>query len=302
MNSRNEIAVELRALSALVAGIDPTTPYSVPDGYFDRFSAGVLSRIAGLQPSPFKVPEGYFEGLAARVLSRVKAAAADSLSVENVSDELAGLSAVVAGISRETPYRLPEGYFEELSPVLTVIRERPAYHVPEEYFEEMSPILSVAGEGSAYRVPEGYFEELPQLIMAKVGQTRSARIVPISRDEDSRANQRVLKGNWWKYSSVAAIAACFLLIFSWPQPATNPGSNKPATADAVTQGLQKVSDQEMEAYLDEHHSFVADPAGNSTGTLDMNEGEVESLLSEASDSDLQQYMEEHGSGEDVATN
>ena len=44
------------------------------------------------------------------------------------------------------------------------------------------------------------------------------------------------------------------------------------------------------------------PSNTSTATLEMNEGDVKSLLGEVSDSDLQQYMEEHGKAEDLATN
>src|SRR5579872_7428939 len=167
MESRNEIAVELKALSELVSKISRATPYGVPDGYFDRFPAGVLSRLVAGSPT-FRVPGGYFEGFAAQVLSRVKQEAAERRPSGEVAEELAGLSATVAGIGRLTPYRVPEGYFDELSPVLVVAREKAAYHLPSDYFAELSPILRVAEQGTAYRVPEGYFEELPRTISAKV--------------------------------------------------------------------------------------------------------------------------------------
>ncbi len=48
--------------------------------------------------------------------------------------------------------------------------------------------------------------------------------------------------------------------------------------------------------------FSRTPSNNSTATLDMNEGDVKSLLGDVSDSDLQQYMEEHGKADDLATN
>ena len=70
----------------------------------------------------------------------------------------------------------------------------------------------------------------------------------------------------------------------------------------ITQALQKVSDGEMQAYLDDQRTLLADAGGTSTATLDMNEGEVKSVLGEVSDNDLQQYMEEHGKADDLATN
>src|SRR5579872_6639437 len=98
MEPRNEIAVELKALSELVSRISRATPYGVPEGYFDRFAAGVLSRLVAGSPT-FRVPGGYFEGFAAQVLSRVKQEAAEKRQASGeVAEELAGLSATVAAI------------------------------------------------------------------------------------------------------------------------------------------------------------------------------------------------------------
>jgi hypothetical protein len=254
MEERNEISVELSALSALVGGISRQTPYGVPDGYFGELPAVVMSRIASRSKSfTYQVPNGYFDSFATQVLARIKAG-----SVEEEE-----LSPVFSRISRVMPYQVPEGYFDELSPVLTVAQDR-----------------------ATYQAPEGYFAELPKSILEKVA-------APVT-------GGKVLKGNWWKYSSVAAIAACFLLIFSWPQADTK--HTEGVMTPDVAQALQKVSDQEMQAYLDDQHSILAEPGNTSTATLDMNEGEVKSLLGEVPDDDLQQYMEEHGKAEDLATN
>jgi hypothetical protein len=293
MEERNEISVELRALSELVSGISRQTPYGVPVGYFDQLPPLVMSRIAG-KKATFQVPEGYFNDFASQVLARVKA-------VESVDAELTRLSPAICGITREMPYWLPEGYFDELSPVLTILRDKPAYAVPQGYFDELSSLLTVAQDRSTYQVPEGYFAALPRRILEKVAEPVAAiRVVPIHRDNLRREGGKVLRGNWWKYTSVASIAACFLLIFSWPQVGTNVG--KSGMTPDVTQDLQKVSDQEMQTYLDDQHAILAEPANNSTATLDMNEGDVKSLLGEVSDDDLTQYMEEHGKADDLATN
>lgn len=271
MEERNEISVELSALSALVRGISRQTPYGVPVGYFEELPAVVTGRIVGKNMT-FQVPEGYFDGFATQVLARIKTGASTPMG-ESVDAELARLSPAISGITRVMPYQLPEGYFEELSPVLTVVQD-----------------------GSTYQVPEGYFAEFPKRMLEKVAApVPVAKVIPIHREDE-----KVLKGNWWKYSSVAAIAACFLLIFSWPQADTKVGGGK-TTLD-VAQAFQKVSDQEMQAYLDDQHAILAEPVNTSTATLEMNEGDVKSLLGEVSDSDLQQYMEEHGKAEDLATN
>lgn len=82
---------------------------------------------------------------------------------ENILEELRPISGLVAEISRETPYGLPDGYFEALpGKVLARIRtggvmlpERPA------------PL---------YSIPEGYFEGFAEKLMnrIKAGQTASS--------------------------------------------------------------------------------------------------------------------------------
>src|SRR5580700_7926559 len=213
MEERNEISVELSALSALVGGISRQTPYGVPVGYFGDLPAKVMSRIAS-QSTTFQVPDGYFDGFATQVLARIKAG---SMGEEE-------LPPVFSRISRVIPYQVPEGYFEELSPVLAVLRDRPAY-----------------------AVPEGYFAGLPKSILERVAApVTAARVIPMNHD-----GRKVLKGHWWKFSSVAAIAACLLVIVSWPQADTK-HTEGVMTVD-VAQALQKVSDQEMQAYLDDQH-------------------------------------------------
>jgi hypothetical protein len=309
MEPRKEIAVELSALSELLSGISRQTPYRVPDGYFQELPARVLGRLVGESPT-FRVPAGYFDGLAAQVLGRIKAgpesgslagmagvgAAGDgtvgneAAAGERVSEELLRLSATVSQIGREMPFRLPEGYFDELSPVLTVARDIPAYRAPEGYFSELpAELISKATAMTA------------TMTAPAAGVATIIPIEPVSASATRPGGEKVLKGQWWKYSSVAAVAACLLLIVNWPQIDPNSGSKKPDTPN-IAQRLENVSDQEIMAYLDDEHSFVADPAATGTATLDLNEGDVKSLLGDVSDSDLQQYVEEHGKAEDIATN
>jgi hypothetical protein len=306
MQERNEISLELSTLSELVSGIGRKTPYGVPAGYFDQLPDLVMSRVtsdsmilpaAGTILSPggstFRVPEGYFDGFASSVLSRIKAGASTPMSSmgEGVEEELARLSVVVSGISRKTPYALPDGYFEEQSPILTVANDR-----------------------STYQAPAGYFAGLPERILEKVIEPALAGKVirmdsPAANSREERRNEsgKVLKGSWWKYSAAASIAACLLLIFSWPSVDTR--TNNGSVVIETTHGLEKLSDQEILAYLDDQHDALNVSAVNSTAaldpgaaSLDINEGDVKSLLGEVSDNDLQQYMEEHGKADDLATN
>src|ERR1700744_3394898 len=136
MNVRNEISLELQSLSALVDSISRQTPYEVPDGYFNSFPALVLQK--AVKPLTFSVPEGYFEGFAQSVLHRIKSGTGSGAGKEQpqtVQAELAALSDLLARASRQMPYFIPEGYFDELSPILTLLRKSNPYSLPVGYFD-----------------------------------------------------------------------------------------------------------------------------------------------------------------------
>jgi len=290
MNGKNDISDELKALSILVDGISRQHPYTVPAGYFDTLAQQVLSRIAS-KSLTFTVPDGYFDNFASRVLDRIKAGKGtevsevflgevflgDALLGESVQEELVRLSATVSRISRETPYELPEGYFDELSPVLTLLKDRPTYEAPV-----------------------GYFDGLAADATAKMGipvkVSAPAKVIGIG------SRGRILTGNWWKYSAAAVIAGVILTL-SWPQLHM---ANMNATARAIpidlSNVLAKVSDQEMQTYLDDQQSILSEPVANSTANLDINDSDVKSLLGDVPDGELKQYMEEHGRANDIATN
>ena len=285
MNGKNDISDELKALSILVDGISRQHPYTVPAGYFDTLAQQVLSRIAS-KSLTFTVPDGYFDNFASRVLDRIKAGKGTEVSEvflgevflgESVQEELVRLSATVSRISRETPYELPEGYFDELSPVLTLLKDRPTYEAPV-----------------------GYFDGLAADATAKMGipvkVSAPAKVIGIG------SRGRILTGNWWKYSAAAVIAGVILTL-SWPQLHM---ANMNATARAIpidlSNVLAKVSDQEMQTYLDDQQSILSEPVANSTANLDINDSDVKSLLGDVPDGELKQYMEEHGRANDIATN
>ena len=81
------------------------------------------------------------------------------MNVKNeISEELRSLSALVASISRQTPYEVPEGYFANF-PTLTVRRINP--ETPQiEGLESVKPLT--------FNVPEGYFEGFAQGVLARI--------------------------------------------------------------------------------------------------------------------------------------
>ena len=117
MEEKDNILSEIQTVAPGLAGIGSTMPFTVPDDYFELFPFQMLTRVAPLQnPS---VPDGYFDSLPLIMLAKVKS--------QGEENELGTIAPVLAGISREMPYSVPAGYFENLSasPVKT-----PAVVVP----------------------------------------------------------------------------------------------------------------------------------------------------------------------------
>ena len=291
MNAKNEILEELRLLSAVVNDISRETPYRVPAGYFDGFPALMLSltgEAAGAErplfatekdkPLTFSVPEGYFEGFAQGLLDKIKAGS----QIESANEEITRLSPFLSGISRNLPYQTPQGYWEELSPI-------------------MAPLADVR-EKPLYTVPEGYFEGLAEEILSKVNPAKvkePARVLSL--------NQR----SWWKYSAAAVVAGLIFTI-GWLRLHTPSNGHHPAPVADVASNLFKISDQDLQSFLDDQNdqnqsddnsqlAAETEPV-NSTATLDITDSDVKSLLGDVPDGELKSYMEEHGGANDIATN
>ena len=283
MNPKNDISEELRSLSELVATVSRQTPYRVADDYFSDFPARVLLRVKTQhKPLTFSVPEGYFEGFAQGLMARIKAGA--------------GRDAGIARDATAASPLLPEDVDTELtalSPLLAQLRHLGTFQAPEGYFEEISPILALTRGKNPYSVPEEYFHGLPAEIEARVGEPS---------EQQQQGKVITLGGrrtNWWKYSAAAVVAGLIVTI-GWLRLHVSGGDHHPASVD-IAATLPKVSDQELQSFLADQDTTLAQPTNN-TATLDFNDGNLKSLLGDVPDGELKQYMEEHGGSNDIATN
>lgn len=306
MNVKNDISEELRSLSALVATISRETPYRAPEGYFLQFPTAVLERVqaspiktarevprvAGLEgnkPLTFNVPEGYFEGFAQQVLNRIKAGSGSSAGSVDLSwrtsssgalgDEEERLPTILIETGRITPYSVPEGYFEGLS-----------------------PILAVAKDKNPYLVPAGYFEGLAAGI---AGRT-------VEKQERIHRQARVISfGRRMKYAAAAVVAGLIVTVgwLRW-HPATPTAPRQVAAvvpSAEIIKNLSKVSDADLQNYLVDQDTTLAQPVGSignvgTMATVDMDDSNLKTLLGDVSDGELKQYMDEHGGANDIATN
>jgi hypothetical protein len=298
MNVRNDISEELRSLSELVATISRETPYRVADGYFTDLAERILLRVKTQhRPLAFKVPEGYFEGFAEGVLARIKAGAAKGsgggpTGPGGTDEGLARADRDLAG-SPGQGLSPVDRELAELSPLLAQLRALPTYRLPEGYFDELSPLLTIAKELNPYTVPVEYFQQLPAAIGEKLVTPRKepapARVVPFGR----RRTQL------WKYSAAAVVAG---LIFSigWLRLHVSGGGDSATSAD-ITASVRKISDQDLQRFLADQDTTLAQPSTNLVNQ-DFTENDIKSLLGEVPDGELKQYMEEHGGANDIATN
>ena len=161
----------------------------------------------------------------------------------------------------------------------------------------MSPLLAVVRGKNPYLVPEGYFESLSEVITARTERTIGretgvGKVVAFG----SRARRSI---GWLKYSAAAVVAGLIFMVgwLRWHQPAGE--TNNPAFNLAT---LSKVSDAELQNYLTDQDTTLAQPLSNTTATIDMNDTDLKTLLGDVPDGELKQYMEEHGGASDIATN
>ena len=125
MTRSTDIVKELEEISPVVAQLNATLPYQVPEVYFETLSTVVMARIAAggneenslLQVAgksmPQDVPAGYFDSLADSILTKLKTANSA------VTAELQELSPVVAAIGNSNVYEVPAGYFDTVADAVT---------------------------------------------------------------------------------------------------------------------------------------------------------------------------------------
>jgi len=126
MTRNKDILNELEQISEVVAKINPVVPYQVPEVYFETLSSVIMARIAAggqeenslLQVAgkqmPQDIPVGYFDSLSDSILAKIKAQ-----PLQTASEELASLSPLLAGISKNNVYEVPAGYFDSFAHAVT---------------------------------------------------------------------------------------------------------------------------------------------------------------------------------------
>ncbi len=166
MEANTDILKELSSLSPLIAEMNKTNVFSVPDGYFDSISSKVLMFLPEEQNLFQKdqqgetqgIPAGYFDQLADSILHKIK-------SGETAIEEIRRLSPLLYDIQHKNVLTVPAGYFESLNNSLFHTHEK---SLSKDELGEISPDLYSLRDKNVFQAPGGYFAGLADDILKKI--------------------------------------------------------------------------------------------------------------------------------------
>jgi hypothetical protein len=286
----NEILNELRQLSLLVADLSRENMLRVPENYFEQLSGIIMLRINSMQPdeafsfhlpaidkniSFSAPPAGYFEGFAEKLLIRVKAEAGD-----NVDQELENLSPFLSKMKRETPFSVPQNYFKELSDI--VVESAKTIDFVDDQAENLSPLMEDLRNKTTYTTPLSYFDNFSGRVLSHIkSESKIAKIVAIGS-----------RKTWLRVAAAAIVVGIISTIGFY---SLNKNNQSPTT-DPIA-ALSKLSDDEMNGYLQDQYSPIYDTVITNTNSplasSDLSNAEdTDELLNNISDDELKQYFNE----------
>lgn len=212
---------------------------------------------SGLSPNAgdnlYSVPEGYFDGLASSVLAKIKGETPVA-----ASEEIAQLSPLLAGISRQLPFSVPDNFFQLNLEGLKAFTSE----------SEESLVLSFVEKEMPYEVPVGYFANFPEQVLEKVAK-RQAKVVPL------------MKRKWVRLAVAAMVTG--IMAISGLMYFNNRGS---ATSDPVT-AVKKASTQELNDFI---KSTVVNSTDDNAGVTAHNATQTKKLFNDVSDKELDAFL------------
>jgi hypothetical protein len=213
--------------------------------------------IAGLRSiNPYRVPAGYFSTLPEIVL-------------ENLRTE-----AFLAPANSGT-YKAPSGYFEGLANnILEKIKAVDAINEVSAELEEVAPLLNKISREEVYKAPADYFAnvDFAAKAMRKEGKVVTLRIAR----------------KWMQYAAAAVMTGILVtgaFMFTNERPNLN-------DQNGVSSEFNKVSEADLEKYLDNPEHFVAAPAATSLAS-EADLATIKTNIQTLSDEELNQYLKEN---------
>lgn len=216
----------------------------------------------------YSVPKGYFENFAALVLKRIKVEQAAS-----AFEELEVLSPLLASLSKEMPYSVPNGYFFKNTKELDQL-----------IGDETLPEILQGLKTMLYTLPVSYFDNLPEQILKKANPEQ-AKIISINSSR-----------RWMHYAAAAvitgAIAISSIFYFGNNQ-SVDPTSQ---SHEWVAKKLKNVPDKELDEFINTTGVNTTALAKSATSE----KTEVRKLIKDIPDSELDKFLDEVGVEEDLS--
>lgn len=232
---------------------------------------------------------------------------------QEISAELKEISPFLAKMAPVNPYALPAGYFAELP---SAIKEKIRIEVGLQ-----------GGSGQAYQAPEGYFEGLAGNILAKIQQqpvlasevrTELEAVAPFLNTLDKQHLYAVPPGyfeqadfattarnkqkeggifnlkmarRWMQYAAAALVAGVLVTgAFLFSDKNDYAEYEKYNRLDIPAE-LNKVSEEDLGKYLDNHEHFVTAPEITVPPTQEL--ADENEPIQTLSDEELDQYLKEN---------
>lgn len=203
--------------------------------------------------APYSVPEGYFDGLASSVLAKIKGETPVA-----ASEEIAQLSPLLAGISRQLPFSVPDNFFQSNLEGLEAFTSE----------NEESLGLSFVEKEMPYEVPVGYFANFPEQVLEKVAE-RQAKVVPMMKRK-------------WVRLAVAAMVTGIMAVSGFMY-----FSNRGSVASDPVTAVKKASTQELNDFI---KSTVVNVTDDNAAVTAHNATQTKKLFNDVSDKELDAFL------------
>ena len=204
--------------------------------------------------------------MADQILNRIKA-----LDATNAKDELKYLSPLLGSVSKEMPYSVPAGFFQDLSEdVLKKISEHEDYQTSEEEIEGLSPLLSSLKNRKTYSAPAGYFEKLETKI-----EKKETKVISISRRR------------WYRLAIAAVVIGIVVIggLLFLKSGQVNPVDNPHAW---IEKNVKKVD----QAKIDEFVSLANDDSSEKVDKESdaAKKAEIKELMKDVSEKEIEEFL------------
>ncbi len=258
-------------------GADIALPLlSVPKNYFETLPNNILSGIKAMSApdahldktdNPFEVPTAYFEQLDAQIMTAV-------LSADRLIHKTE-----ITGLTKDNVFTVPTNYFEQFADnVMALINEEIAI---EDELEESPLLASLKGSNP--------FEQAPKVEIALPKSTTTTK-------PDIEVPMVVRKSlRWSNWMAAASVAIFFVLGAGWlhlnnkPDIGTGNLANT-SSKDGVSQRLAAISDDAIEAYVDQHIDEFNEYMLEANVSSAKSKPSVEQTLNKISDEELEAYL------------